>query len=95
MLVLKACPRCHGDLMLEATLDADYYECLQCGHVLSLAQEHVIGVQPTCDHRFVRRSRPRGPRRSPDPGRRASSKCPASSPEALALRRAFRPAYLP
>lgn len=56
MLVLKACPRCHGDLMLEISRDADYYECLQCGHVLSLAQECLLGIPPTHAYRIVRGS---------------------------------------
>ncbi len=56
MLVLKACPRCHGDLILEVGQDTDYYECLQCGHVLSTAQEYLLGVPPTHDHPATRRA---------------------------------------
>jgi len=29
--VLKACPRCVGDLVLYRDLGGDYYACLQCG----------------------------------------------------------------
>jgi len=29
--VLKACPRCVGDLVLQRDLGGDYYTCLQCG----------------------------------------------------------------
>lgn len=29
--VLKACPRCLGDLILHRDLRGDYYACLQCG----------------------------------------------------------------
>ena len=29
--VLKACPRCLGDLILHRDLRCDYYACLQCG----------------------------------------------------------------
>jgi hypothetical protein len=29
--VLKACPRCLGDLVLYPDLNGDYYSCLQCG----------------------------------------------------------------
>ena len=29
--VLKACPRCLGDLLLYRDLGGDYYACLQCG----------------------------------------------------------------
>lgn len=56
MLVLKACPRCHGDLVLEVARDTDYYECLQCGHVLSMAQEHLLGIPPTHAYRITRRA---------------------------------------
>lgn len=74
MLVLKACPRCHGDLMLEVTRDTDYYECLQCGHVLSMAQEHLLGIPPTHAYRITRRA-PDGahqsrPQRQANAGRR-------------------------
>lgn len=29
--VLKACPKCLGDLVLQHDLSGDYYVCLQCG----------------------------------------------------------------
>lgn len=29
--ILKACPRCVGDLVLYSDLNGDYYACLQCG----------------------------------------------------------------
>jgi hypothetical protein len=29
--VLKACPRCVGDLVLQRDLNGEYYTCLQCG----------------------------------------------------------------
>lgn len=29
--VLKACPRCVGDLVLHRDIGGDYYACLQCG----------------------------------------------------------------
>ena len=29
--VLKACPRCVGDLMLVRDIGGDYWTCLQCG----------------------------------------------------------------
>lgn len=93
MLILKACPRCHGDLMLEVSRDTDYYECLQCGHVLSIGQERMLGVPPSHNHHAAKRP-PRATRRARNE-RRAGSGCQALSPAALALRRAFRPAYLP
>ena len=31
MILLKACPRCHGDLYLEEDYYGRYFNCLQCG----------------------------------------------------------------
>lgn len=53
MLVLKACPRCHGDLVLEMSPGADYFECLQCGHVLSGMQERQLGISAVRAHQAV------------------------------------------
>lgn len=36
MLVLKGCPRCHGDLMLVTYMDDRSTNCLQCGYSRSL-----------------------------------------------------------
>jgi Zn ribbon nucleic-acid-binding protein len=44
MLLLKACPRCHGDLALEVELRVGYLYCVQCGHTLTSAQERALGV---------------------------------------------------
>ena len=32
MLVLKGCPRCHGDLLLTTYMDDRSTNCLQCGY---------------------------------------------------------------
>jgi hypothetical protein len=32
MILLKACPRCHGDMMLEELPGDAEFVCLQCGH---------------------------------------------------------------
>jgi hypothetical protein len=32
MILIKACPRCHGDMMEEELLDEVEVVCLQCGH---------------------------------------------------------------
>lgn len=45
MWFLKACPRCHGDLVFDEDREAAYLICVQCGHVLSLAQERALGVR--------------------------------------------------
>lgn len=39
-LCLKCCPRCGGDIYKEPGLGAEYdLACLQCGHILSRAEE--------------------------------------------------------
>jgi hypothetical protein len=35
MLMLKSCPRCGGDLVLETQLDRTELFCLQCAHRLA------------------------------------------------------------
>ncbi len=45
MLLLKACPRCHGDLVFERDGHTGYLECMQCGHTLSNAEERNLGVR--------------------------------------------------
>ncbi len=45
MLFLKACPHCGGDLVAEHDEACDYLECVQCGHVLSRAQERTLGLR--------------------------------------------------
>lgn len=47
MLLLKACPRCHGDLTMDSDARCSYLYCLQCGHVLSREQERALGVRPS------------------------------------------------
>jgi len=39
MVWLKSCPRCSGDIFLERNIGESYMMCLQCGHVLTAAQE--------------------------------------------------------
>lgn len=39
MVWLKSCPRCSGDIFLERNVGESYMMCLQCGHVLTQAQE--------------------------------------------------------
>ena len=44
MLLLKACPHCHGDLTAERDGRCAYFECVQCGHTLSRDEERALGV---------------------------------------------------
>ena len=37
MVILKACPRCHGDVHKQRDKDGLYTACLQCGHVVYIA----------------------------------------------------------
>jgi Zn ribbon nucleic-acid-binding protein len=45
LLLLKACPHCHGDLTVESDARCTYFECLQCGHTLSREEERALGVR--------------------------------------------------
>jgi Zn ribbon nucleic-acid-binding protein len=47
MLLLRACPHCHGDLALEEERDCGYLSCVQCGHILSRFEERALGVTAT------------------------------------------------
>lgn len=47
MLLLKACPHCRGDLVFEQDHACGYFTCVQCGHVLTAAQEHALGYRAT------------------------------------------------
>ena len=42
MLLLKACPRCHGDLMLEALSGENEFACLQCGFRVEVMRKPVL-----------------------------------------------------
>jgi len=42
MLWLKGCPRCGGDLYDEQAMEGRLIACLQCGHILSTAQEEEL-----------------------------------------------------
>ena len=37
MLMLKACPRCRGDLYIDRDFYGQYKQCIQCGHMEDLA----------------------------------------------------------
>lgn len=39
MMWLKACPRCHGDLLRQSDIYGPYVGCLQCGHILRSGEE--------------------------------------------------------
>jgi ribosomal protein S27AE len=36
---LKECPRCKGDLKAESDIHGNYIACVQCGYILSQAEE--------------------------------------------------------
>lgn len=40
MVLLKGCPRCHGDLMVVTYMDERSTNFLQCGFTRSLPEEH-------------------------------------------------------
>ena len=37
MLLLKACPRCRGDLYFDRDFYGQYKQCIQCGHMEDIA----------------------------------------------------------
>jgi len=39
MMWLKACPRCHGDLLRQSDIYGPYVGCLQCGPILRSGEE--------------------------------------------------------
>jgi hypothetical protein len=68
MLFLKACPHCGGDLVAEHDRACGYLECVQCGHVLSHAQERTLGVRVSRQGTLGHLQRPH----SPEPSRSAA-----------------------
>lgn len=40
-LMLKACPRCHGDLFLTADIYGHYWSCAQCSHAIDIQEPSV------------------------------------------------------
>ena len=33
MMLLRACPRCGGDLQITEDLYGSFHQCMQCGHI--------------------------------------------------------------
>ena len=42
MMMLKACPRCSGDLLESSDMYGRYVQCIQCGHVADLPSEPLV-----------------------------------------------------
>jgi hypothetical protein len=42
MLLLKACPRCRGDLHFNGDIYGEYKECLQCGLMLDIEKKNDV-----------------------------------------------------
>ena len=42
MFWLKKCPRCQGDLIGESDVHGAFVTCLQCGHMLTAAEEEAL-----------------------------------------------------
>lgn len=38
MIMFKSCPKCQGDLYLAGDSYGKYWDCLQCGHLLYVAE---------------------------------------------------------
>ena len=46
MYWLKACPRCNGDLQEIKDVGETYVSCIQCGRILTAAQEATLPRKP-------------------------------------------------
>lgn len=44
MLLLKTCPRCHGDLQLRSDIAGKYLSCIQCGYTRDYPRKPVMPV---------------------------------------------------
>ena len=84
MLLLKACPHCRGDLVFEQDHACGYFTCVQCGHVLSAAQEHALGYRATALGALHASTGSRASKRSRRPARRATPARRANAPAAQA-----------
>ena len=45
MFWLKRCPQCGGDLMDESDVYGTFIGCLQCGHMLTSAEERALRAE--------------------------------------------------
>ncbi len=57
MLVLKGCPRCHGDMLLVTYMDDRATSCLQCGFSRALPPPPVKVLRFDDDRRNAARPR--------------------------------------
>ncbi len=57
MFWLKKCPRCHGDLISESDVHGAFISCLQCGHLLTAAEEQELRGTPNRTERPNRAGR--------------------------------------
>ena len=62
MLRLKACPRCHGDLLITMSIEEPSATCLQCGHTSAIAPAGPGHVASTRPMRIPASSRSHAPR---------------------------------
>ena len=45
-MLLRACPRCGGDLHITEDLYGSFHQCIQCGHIQDLPDERLtVGVK--------------------------------------------------
>jgi hypothetical protein len=51
MFWIKKCPRCRGDLIGESDIHGSFITCLQCGHMLSAAEEAALRGSPAPESR--------------------------------------------
>ena len=41
MMLLRACPRCGGDLYVTEDVYGSFHQCMQCGHIQDVLDEGV------------------------------------------------------
>ena len=47
MMLLKGCPRCHGDLHVNTDMYGAYVKCLQCGYMKDLEGKSRVPLSPS------------------------------------------------
>ena len=55
---LKRCPKCSGDLREEANTYGSYISCVQCGYMLTYAQEAALLTIGSFEEPHVREEEP-------------------------------------
>jgi len=52
MWIYKSCPRCRGDIFVDADITRTYIKCLQCGY-----EREIVKINPVTNRRFDSKKR--------------------------------------